>query len=741
MRLTWFSLLCAFTILNACSIPERTQTKHPTAAWFSAEPLSIPYDIRLNQFEKNNLVANPSFEAGREIEATSGDAGRIKGWQMVGRNVRWVDHKSADFSAAEVNSGRRAVKILRKTASELDEAEGVVSDYIAVIPGNYYFSYHIKLKNITNNKKRLGVQLYDAVVVKILFFDADKQPIEPGAWNPVGKSLIDNSDKSYSFSNYWTIDDFPWGQVRARTYNYPFSEGDIPNNARYVRLFFGLKGTGALWLDDIEYRYSKWNFTALERMKPYIDRPLGPAERLIPTPKSIQTADDIIFYDSTGPNWHLPVIVLPPNPAAADHSAAKILQDKISQVLGRVMPATKANSSRVRIVKDDYSLAEILEASLVFSIGRNSVFEKVQPGLDLDPMLDNPQGYAIKTVRLGDAHIVFLYGQTPLARYYAAATAIQLFDAEKPVYHDAAVVDFPDFVGRAGLFRGWKNSQQLEEDLNSLTRLSLFKLNKVYLSFNRPGATWYEIDDLQRRGIQDMGKWCRDRGLMSLAMMANPYSHLGFETSAETLSDPLRYTWTHGSPQSLAMLKKLYQPALDAGAETIMLLADDSVPHTGRNRQNYSLFTAEDKARFVTLQNAQAHVINELKQWIDRQYPGTRLEFCPPWYSNEHIDRSQGKAENYFRDLTFQIPPEVAIIWTGPTVRSLSIDMADLYRYRSLIGRWPMYWDNTLYARKHEGPHYGGYPAEYRFYFSACFRRRDTSNRIWAVALRDFKIP
>ena len=102
-----------------------------------------------------------------------------------------------------------------------------------------------------------------------------------------------------------------------------------------------------------------------------------------------------------------------------------------------------------------------------------------------------------------------------------------------------------------------------------------------------------------------------------------------------------------------------------------------------------------------------------MKQWIDSEYPGTRLEFCPPWYSNEHIDRSEGKAGNYFKDLNFQIPRDVAIIWTGPTVRSLSIDMADLYRFRTLIGRWPMLWDNTLYARNHESRNYGGYPAHY----------------------------
>lgn len=52
-------------------------------------------------------------------------------------------------------------------------------------------------------------------------------------------------------------------------------------------------------------------------------------------------------------------------------------------------------------------------------------------------------------------------------------------------------------------------------------------------------------------------------------------------------------------------------------------------------------------------------------------------------------------------------------MWTGPTVRSLSVDMADLYRYRSLIGRWPMIWDNTLYARNLETKRYGGYTTYY----------------------------
>jgi hyaluronoglucosaminidase len=525
--------------------------------------------------------------------------------------------------------------------------------------------------------------------------------------------LIDNSDKGFSFSNYWMIDRFPWAEVRGRTYNYPFSEGDVPDSARYVRLFFGLKGIGAMWIDDIDYRYSKWNFTALERFKPYFAKPLTLDQSIIPTPQSFQQINDVLFYEPSMPDSSLPVIVLPENPGPADYSAAKILQQKIDEVLGRLMPAGENNRSKSRIVEYDFSFNDILNAKLVFSIGKNKTIKKVQPHLPLTAVQDKLQGYIIKSARVGHTDIVFLYGETALARYYAAATAIQLFDGHKAVYHNATVVDYPDFLGRSYVFKNWKNSGELQNDLVSLARLSLYKLNKVYLGYNRPAEKWHQADELYRKGIKEAGRLCRKSGVMSLAMMVNPYSHLGFEPSAANFNDQLRYRWTHGSPASFEMLKALYRMALDAGAETIMLQSDDSVPHAGRNRRNYSLYTVEDKNRFVSLQNAHAHVINKLKQWIDSEYPGTRLEFCPPWYSNEHIDHGQGKAEFYFHDLVFQIPRDVAIIWTGPTIRSLSIDMADLYRYKSLIGRWPMFWDNTLYARNLEARNYGGYPTHY----------------------------
>ena len=354
MRSRLFFFMVCITLLAGCSAFDHGLIESGTADRTGSDPARIPYKKRLQQYEQGNLVVNASFEDGWRTAADTKGAFTLKGWEKVGWNVAWIDAESGAEAAQEVSTGSHAVKIERKKAGELDDPEGIFSDYISVIPGNYYFTYKVKLNQITSHKYRLGVRLEDAVVIKVLFFDGHKQPIDPGGMNPVSQTLIDSSDKGYSFANYWSVDDFPWSKVRGRTYNYPYSEGDVPDKTRYVRLFLGLKGSGAMWLDDIVFRYSKWNFTALERFTPYFDRPLPLEESIVPTPKNIQKLNDIVFYDLQSAGLGLPLIVLPENPAAAEQAAAKILQQRIRELICAAVPAEKTRELRIRIIKQGF---------------------------------------------------------------------------------------------------------------------------------------------------------------------------------------------------------------------------------------------------------------------------------------------------------------------------------------------------------------------------------------------------
>ena len=703
-------------MLNACSTLRQTDSKRDSDKWTSSDPLSIPLSIRRSQFDKKNLVPNPSFEKGTVTTKGSTRKISIQGWKKIGRKIDWVLWDSAQQTEDYTKAGRYVIKLSKKNTGELDEATGIISNYIPVIPGNYTFTYDVKINNLSSSKKRLGYRLDDTFMVRILFYDINKNPLPSDRLNPVSGTSIDNSNKNYSFSNYWSIDQFPWGTVRGRSYNYPFSEGDVPDGTRFVRILFGLKGNGTVWLDNVNYRYSKWNFTALERMTPYFSQNIPPEERIIPTPKHISRVADISFWSSRQPESRPPLILLPPHPAPAERTAAYLLRNKFRAALTPISTQTDIYGPEIRIAGDEFSIKEIENAKLVISIGENGLYRSL-PSKPFDlfskPIKNNQQGYVISSEKVGNATVVFLVGATPVGSYYAATTAVQLIDADEGVYHDSSIVDYPDFLGRSYCFKNWQTEAELQHDLDTIDRMSQFKLNKVYAGNNRKGKSWYQPESLFRQGIKAAGQRCRSKGVMSLALMVNPYSHFPFEASVDKIDAQVRNSWTHGNQQSLFVLKNMFEMGLAAGAGTIMLRADDYVPHKGNNRKIYALYNAEDERRFINLQNAQAHIINHLKLWLDDEYPGTRFEFCPPWYANEFIDRSEGRAEVYFNELITQIPPDIVILWTGPTVRSLSIDMADLYRFSSLILRWPMLWDNTLYARNIETRRYGGYTTHY----------------------------
>ncbi len=684
--------------LTGFALPGMSQT----SSVFVDNPLDAPYATRYEWFQKGNLVSNPSFEKGQG----EGKSFQLNGWQTQGDHIEWVDKSSFQFSTTEVYDGSRSVRITRKQCGETEAGEGLTSDFIAVIPGNYQFTLYMRLADISGSKERLGTRLYDAIDLRLEYYDEQKKRIDPNVWYPYTNSMIDNSFKGYSFSNFWHIDDFNWGMVIGRTYNYPFSEGDVPAGTSFVKIYLGLKGTGTMWLDKVDFRYSKWNFTPLERIQPFQDKEFTLLEMLVPQPQHISNIKRLKWYDRDKPA-QVPVILLPARPDKQTVIASQLLKGRLETNLKGALGKDWKKELVVVTSRLTDSLSKA--SSFIFSLGTNELCLRYADSLPQKAAEASAQAYFIKCVA---GKMMFLKGNSPVGDYYAVTTLVQLLESKDCILQSATILDYPDFSGRSLLFAAWNNSLEAKEDIANLDQMVKWKLNKVYVGYGQPNKNWHLPTDVYKSGVSAAAAYCKKLGLIDLAVMINPYYHLGYERPVDSISETDRYVWTHGDPYSLNLLKNVFRPALDSGASCIMLSADDYVPHQGSSPKNYTLFTKEDKERFVNLQNAQAFVINELYKWLESDYPGTRFEFCPPWYLNEFVDKSQGKAESYFSDLQAMIPQDVAIVWTGNTVRSLSLDNADIFRYKQLIGRNPMLWDNTLYARSMTGK-YGGYPSLY----------------------------
>jgi hypothetical protein len=92
----------------------------------------------------------------------------------------------------------------------------------------------------------------------------------------------------------------------------------------------------------------------------------------------------------------------------------------------------------------------------------------------MDEISSHPQGYIIHTLPVLPG-VVFLNGNTPVGIYYAVMTAIQLVDAKMPVFHNALVVDYPDFENRFITINVWPEvaGTDLTGTVGELTSLKL----------------------------------------------------------------------------------------------------------------------------------------------------------------------------------------------------------------------------------------------------------------------------
>jgi hypothetical protein len=466
LRFYIFILVVSGIFVNGCKKSRDMEEQRYT--WSTEAPLTIPYRIRLQRFEKGNMVRNSSFETGRTFTLdTSTTSYVIDGWQQVGQHVQWIDTRNDSLAAHnEAFSGYRSVKIVRKDAYETDEqGDGIMSEFIKVIPGNYALSFYTKLENIYPARARLGIKMYDAVNVSLLYYDRNKIAISPKQRFPENDQFINTSFKSLSLANYSHIPFFGWGKIIGKSEYFPFPEGDIPSEAHYVRIFIGLKGKGTMWIDSVSFSYSDRNFSVNERMKAYTDTAFSLIEAIIPTPKKYSKLESVVFQSPAMDPEQQPLIIIPFQADALVVKSARLLQSAL-------------RISETRIVRESKTL-QIEEPKLVFNLGKTGLYKRFHARLPDQDIRQHPQGYYIHSP--GDMpNLVFLEGNNSTGIYYAALTVIQMIDKKQPVYHNARIIDFPDFADRFCALKNLPDDKTSQRD-DFTEELKRYKFNGAFL--------------------------------------------------------------------------------------------------------------------------------------------------------------------------------------------------------------------------------------------------------------------
>ncbi len=669
-------LLLVITLFHRCA---EEDSPPPTGqGWSSSDFSSIPIRQRIMQADRGNLVRNPSFEFGRSIDVDSAvHSSNITAWTMMGENVTWVFDSTSEPTADEVRSGSHSIQIHRDHAEPYDrKGAGIISDFIRVIPGNYDLSFWIRLSDIKPPRVRKGRRMSVGIDIRILFYDKNRLLLSE---NPnLGQESAGYIRKSDAFSDFWYIDSLGWTSVKGRSSNNFFTKGDIPDEARYVKVYLGLRGSGTMWIDDVDLRYGRRNFTPLERTSRLVDTSLAKLELILPTPKEIKSAEPYQFHFEGSDTLPLPIILIPLKSEKQTRAAADLLKSKIDGVFAKHFGTDSIQGIQIIAGGDP---GEIGEGGLIFSLGDRSLARG----------MENLQGYVIRTDTL-NSNLIHLSGASARGDFYAAATAIQMLDGF--LFYRADIRDFPDIHERAFMVSPVTAASNTIDYIPHLTEMAGMKLNFAYLDYYRSKTLWQQESTAYLDGLKAIGKENRTTEMLSLAQMVNPYAFLPEGAMVDSLDTDLRERWTHSGDASMERLKVQLHEGLKAGATTLVLCTNDHLPLSPEG--NYNLYSQKDNENYLNLQAAHLEMIRSVLSWRNGIDRGIGIEFLSPWYSNNELGLSRGQAERYLVDLASKLPEDLKFLWTGPSIRSADISKVDFKRYQELSGRELVLMDNTL---------------------------------------------
>ncbi len=622
----------------------------------------LPLEVRRAAMSRGDLIANGGFERG-------GD-----GWVLEGGRV------------VQDSPGGGA---LRLRASSGEEARARTE--VAVIPGEHVLSAAIRLSGIAPSP---GERVSDRLRVRVTWLDRSHVPLQASPLRGPGR-MFQAGERPYPLFFLRDAMAFPWRRaVFLSSYNDP-SQEDAPEGAAFARISFTLRGPGVVWLDDVQFQYSRRNFTLAERLAPWRlidDDALG---RVIPAPRVMSERDPVVTLRRF-------CLVLPAR-----------VPPGLSERLGRFEDRIRtfgATSTRDHLDPecDARVIVELPGPGVPGEFATHSSGWS-RAGTSRLPGSLGPEGYVIDTLENTQGPLTFrIRGADARGAAYGIETLRQLL---RPAPGGGAglravtVRDWPAFRGRpvSESDQGPVGARRLDEASRWMAEL---KLNRLYLNYPLMTARWWEPPRVYTELLEALGARARTTGLFTLGVLVNPY----FQRSDPAIAD----TFEISRPEDVGLLWRGVRRALDAGARVVMLCTDDFTPSWGHNRLEYALTEPRDLRRFGSLAAAHVRLARDLDARIRAHAPGAAFLFVPPWYNEMFREMGGGFSEDYLEDIGRGFPRDTGFVWTGPAVRSLAVDGVSLERFsRSVGGRPIVLWDNTLYALE-VGGWYGESPLRAR---------------------------
>ncbi len=545
---------------------------------------------------------------------------------------------------------------------------------VPVIAGEHVLSAFVRFSGIAPPP---GERVSDRFRVRVTWLDPMRTPLPASALRGSGRMFL-SGERPYPLYFLRDAIDFPPRRaVFVSSYSDP-SQEEAPEGAAYARITFTLRGPGEAWLDDVRFLYSRRNFTLAERLTPWRDRDDDALGRVIPSPRRLE---------ERGPLVPLRRVCLDlPRPLPEG------LAERVDAFEDRLRALGGAHARAARKTRCDARVR--IDSIAVRSGGAGA---------------SGPEGYAIDTGENSRGPLTLhLRGADARGAAYAVETLRQLLRPAPggvPGLRAVTVRDWPAFRGRpvSEADQGPVGARRLD---GAARWMAGWKLNRLYLNYPLMSPRWWEPPVLYTDLVSRLGARARGTGLFALGVLVNPY----FQRGDPSIADSFEIS----RAEDVGVLWGAVRMALDAGADIVMLCADDFTPSWGQDRLEYALTEPRDERRFGSLAAAHVWLARNLEGRIRARAPEASFLFVPPRYNEMLREKGGGFAEDYLEDIGRGLPRDAGVVWTGPAVRSLAVDGVSVERFsRSVGGRPIVLWDNTLYALE-ISPWYGESPLRAR---------------------------